>query len=282
MVSIRDILTQATQQLTAAGVDTAALDSRLLLEAAAGLSREQILLRSDSELDATALARFNAFVARRTQREPVSHILGHKEFWGLDFKVSRDTLTPRPDSETLIEWVIRRFPDRTHPLKLLDLGTGTGCLILALLSEYSQAAGVGIDLSDQALAIASENAQRLGFNERVRFEKGDWTEGLEGSFDLVVSNPPYIEDAEIERLAPEVARYEPMLALSGGGDGMKDYRRIAKGIGRLLKPEGMVAVEIGEGQTNAVSEVFSQAGFERLEVARDLAGIERVLAFKAV
>ncbi|MBT5660246.1 MAG: HemK family protein methyltransferase, partial [Rhodospirillaceae bacterium] len=189
-----------------------------------------------------------------------------------------DTLDPRPDSETLISSVLSAFPDQDAPLRLLDLGTGTGCLLLTLLSEYPQASGLGIDLSDAACRVAVENATSLGLASRVIFAVGDWGRGLDGTYDVIVSNPPYIPEAEIETLAAEVADFEPRLALSGGADGLACYRDLMPDITRLLAPGGGAFLEIGQGQAGDVSALAETEGMALVSEIPDLSGIVRCLA----
>jgi release factor glutamine methyltransferase len=210
-------------------------------------------------------------------REPVSRILGRREFWSLDFHLSPATLDPRPDSETLIDEALAGIPDRKAPLSVLDLGTGTGCLLLALLSELPNAAGTGIDRSEEAVATATANARRLGFGQRARFAAGDWGAGLSERFDLVVSNPPYIPEAEIETLAPEVVRFDPLAALAGGPDGLDAYRTIVAQLSNLLKSNGKVIFEVGAGQAADVAALLVTAGFSGIGTRRDLAGVERAV-----
>jgi len=209
----------------------------------------------------------------------MSSILGRREFWSLDFVVTPDTLAPRPDSETLIEAVLAALPDRSAPLSLVDFGTGTGCLLLTLLSELPNAEGIGIDISRPALAIAGGNAKRLGLADRCRFLCSDWSAALEGRFDLIISNPPYIPSGDIAGLEPEVARFEPLSALDGGADGLDAYRALAAQIPPLLKPGGIGAFEVGAGQAPQVAALLAEAGLTPRGIHRDLGGIERVVTF---
>ncbi len=195
----------------------------------------------------------------------MAYILGEREFWGLPFKVSPAVLVPRPDSETLIEAALALMLDRDRPWRILDLGLGSGCLLLTLLREFPAAVGVGMELSTEALAVAQSNAEALGVARRARLVPGDWRqaawqEGLGGPFDLLVSNPPYVEADAIERLMPEVARFEPRLALDGGPDGLAAYRAIARAAPSLLSPGGRILVEVGEGQATEISSIFGSAG----------------------
>jgi release factor glutamine methyltransferase len=219
---------------------------------------------------------FEALVARRAAREPLALILGRREFWSLEFAVSSATLIPRPDSETLIEAALAAFADRAPPRRVLDLGTGTGCLLLAALSEFRGAIGVGVDRSAAAAALAARNAASLGMADRATFVCGDWASALDGRFDLVVCNPPYIPSSDLRDLMPEVARYEPHSALDGGADGLAAYRRLLPELHRLLTPNGFAALELGAGQGETVAGLARDAGFSAT-MRKDLSGIVRVL-----
>lgn len=274
---LREVLRHAEALLREAGVDTPELDARILMGAALGMTREHMLIHATARLNPAQVSRVLGFIARRVDREPVSRILGRREFWSLDFQLSPATLDPRPDSETLIDEALAGIADRKAPLSILDLGTGTGCLLLALLSELPNAAGTGIDRSEEAVATATANARRLGLGQRARFAVGDWGTGLTERFDLVVSNPPYIPDAEIETLAPEVVRFDPVAALAGGPDGLNAYRTIIAQLPNLLKSNGKVIFEVGAGQSGDVAGLLASAGFSGIGTRRDLAGVERAV-----
>ncbi len=276
------LLRDTAVALTAAGIDNVRFEARLLLSHATGLTIEQLISRGPDAAPAAAAATLRELTARRVRREPMAYILGEREFWGLPFKVSPAVLIPRPDSETVIETVIDLLPDRSRKLRILDLGLGSGCLLLTLLREYPQATGVGIDASEAALAIARANAAALGVAPRARLSTGDWrqagwTEQLEGPFDLLVSNPPYIESAAVEGLMPEVAAHEPRLALDGGADGLAAYRIIASEAPRLVVPGGWAVVEAGEGQAPDIAALFGAAGLTPKPPRQDLGGIARVV-----
>jgi release factor glutamine methyltransferase len=213
-------------------------------------------------------------VCRRLAREPVSRILGTRDFWKSCFKLGKDTLDPRPDSETLIETALKYVPQGAH--RVLDLGTGTGCLLLSLLQEWPAASGVGVDISEGATEIAKENAQDLGLDHRARFVTGHWESfQTDSPFDVLISNPPYITEAEIKTLAPEVAQYDPLRALSGGKDGLDCYRSIIKTAKNWLKPGGWLFFEIGHRQGKTVKDLLEQGGFHVLQTVPDLAGNDR-------
>ena len=276
------LLRDTAVALTAAGIDNVRFEARLLLSRASGLTIEQLISRGrDPAPTASALA-LRELTARRVRREPMAYILGEREFWGLPFKVSPAVLIPRPDSETVIETVLDLLPDRSRQLRILDLGLGSGCLLLTLLREYPQATGVGIDASEAALAIAQANADALGVAARARLQAGDWrqagwTSSLEEPFDLLVSNPPYIESATVEGLMPEVSAHEPRLALDGGADGLAAYRLIAAAAPRLVATGGWAVIEGGEGQAPDIAALFAAAGFTPRPARQDLGGVDRVV-----
>jgi release factor glutamine methyltransferase len=269
------LLKDAADRLAAAGIDTARLDARLLLAEALGTTAQSVFSHPDRQVMAAEQATFDALLARRLGREPISHILGRKGFWSLDLAVSPDTLAPRPDTESVVEAVLAHARDRTHPWRILDLGTGTGCILLALLAELPNASGLGIDTSPGALEMAIRNAESCDLADRARFQSGDWAAGLEGVFDIIVSNPPYIPEADIDGLDPEVARFEPRLALSGGADGLDCYRTLAPQLARLLAVGGIAALEVGQGQADDVAALLADAGLRPGTHRRDLGGIDR-------
>ena len=272
--TIGSALQHTRTALQAAGIESAALDARLLVAAALETRIETVTAWPERAVPAEAAARLARLLRRRTAREPMAYILGRREFWSLDFTVTPATLTPRPDSETLIEAVLDSLTDRQAPLRLVDFGTGTGCLLLALLSELPGAGGIGIDRDPATLEVARMNAERLGLAGRVSFAQGDWGQGSASVFDIVISNPPYIPTSDIAALAPEL-RYEPLLALDGGPDGLDAYRALVPDAARLLKPWGLVALEVGAGQAPAVESLLRAAGFASIETRADLAGIGR-------
>jgi release factor glutamine methyltransferase len=280
-LTVGQALHRAAERLERAGIDTARLDARLLLAEVVGLSPQALFSKPQLELSAAEIERFEGLMARRESREPVSHLLGRRGFWTLDLAVSAAVLDPRPDTETVVEAVLAAIADRARPLRILDFGTGSGCILLALLSELRFATGLGVDKSPAALAVARANAHAVGLAERVEFRLGDWGEGLgnegglDGAFDVIVSNPPYIPDGEIDALEPEVARFEPRLALAGGPDGLDCYRALAPHMARLQAPGGLAVLEVGQGQAADVAAILAEAGLEPLGARRDLAGVER-------
>lgn len=282
MIALSAALSDAAARLAEAGIPDARHEARLLLGAATSLSKTAMIAeprRSVAESEANCLA---AMLMRRAEREPLSRILGWREFWSLRFALGPDTLDPRPDSETLIaaalEWTAAG-DGKARPWRVLDLGTGSGCLLLALLSELPQARGVGVDLSAGALATAAGNAEALGLGQRARFAWDDWGHNLGERFEIILCNPPYIPAEEIAGLEPEVARFEPRLALSGGRDGLACYRRLAEELPALISPVGRAFIEIGAGQADAVEGIMVGAGLAAIGRRSDLAGRPRCLIF---
>jgi release factor glutamine methyltransferase len=278
MITLVKAWKSAQARLAAAGIDQPSIDARLMLEAAAGVSRMDILTDPYRELTPDEEQAFDAYLARRERREPVSHILGRKGFWKIMVGVTRDVLTPRADTETVVEVALAAFPAPAQPISILDLGVGSGAILLAILADRPAAKGLGVDISDEALAIARENAANLDLNTRCALLRGDWTAGLaDENFDLVVANPPYIPSADIETLDPEVRDHEPRLALDGGPDGLDAYRLLAPEILRVLKPGGVFTVEIGYDQARAVEALFRDAGALNVQTVKDLGDRDRVV-----
>lgn len=268
--------TDVRRRLEAAGVEAPVFEARLLLEAGAGVSRLDIVTDPRRRVSAAQVGAVDALTRRREAREPVAHIVGRKHFWTLDLAVNPAVLIPRPETELLVEAALQSIaPDGAA--RVLDLGVGSGAILLAVLAERPNATGVGVDISDDALGVARANAEALGLAQRIVFKQGDWASAIEGGFDVVLSNPPYIATAEIEMLAPEVAQFEPRLALDGGADGLDAYRAIAAELPRLLKLGGAFALEVGLGQAEAVRALAEGAGLSTGEPRRDLAGIPRVV-----
>lgn len=263
-------------RLKEAGLPTPALDARILVQAATGASDLEMIREPGTLMTPAEEERLAGWERRRLVREPVSRILGSREFWGLPFTVTAETLDPRADSETLVETALDLLKDIERP-RLLDLGTGTGCLLLSLLHERQDASGVGVDLSEGALAVAASNASALGLSARAEFLESEWTENVEGRFDLAVSNPPYIPHGEIAGLTEEVRLHDPMLALDGGEDGLDAYRALARLLPDHLTQGGHAVVELGAGQADAVTAIFEAAGFGVSRIVPDLAGIPRAL-----
>jgi len=280
--TIAEACEKLAQTFRQSGIEDAAADARILVAHALSLTRAQLLAQSDRELEPREVDAISARAARRLRREPVSRIIGSREFWGLKLDISPAVLDPRPDTETIVEaaldWLTTRGL-RNERLRILDIGTGSGALLLALLSELPNAAGIGTDISIEALSIARINAHRHELASRTNFICCDLAVALRGPFDLIVSNPPYVETGEIERLAPEVRDHDPRLALDGGADGLAAYRAIAGDARRLLAERARLIVELGQGQSDVVSRLFTRAGLTVDEKPRrDLSGINRALS----
>jgi release factor glutamine methyltransferase len=267
----------AKDRLKTVQIDQPAIDARLLLEVAADVTRTDIIADPYRVLTEAQMATLEDFLNRRAAREPVSHIIGRKGFWKILLQVNKNVLTPRPETEVIVDEVLKAFPEQMS-FNMLDLGVGSGTILLAVLAERPAGKGLGVDVSEDALAVARENAANLDLSSRVALLRGDWTNGLgDDSFDLVVSNPPYIATHVIETLEPEVRDHEPRLALDGGPDGLDAYRFLAGEILRVLKPGAMFAVEIGYDQSEAVETLFKQAGAQNVKTIKDLSVNDRVV-----
>lgn len=275
--TVADALAEARAELIAVDTPTATLDARLLLQAVLKLDHAGIIGSSECKLTVDELAQFDGYVARRVAHEPVSKILGQRDFFGRSFYVTADVLDPRADTETIVELALQQ--KRPEAVSVLDLGSGSGALICTLLAERPAATGVAVDLSAAALEVTRHNAEVLGLAERLQALQGSWFEPVIGEFDLIVSNPPYIPSAEIAELEPDVRDHDPLLALDGGSDGLDCYRAIAGGAAAHLRPEGVVLVEIGAGQADDVVGIFTHAGFRLAGKRADLGGHVRALAF---
>ena len=274
------ILDDAATRLRKAGVESPRSEARLLLAHAMGVSQEDII-SARVEPDDAAIAWFEAALLRRSRREPFAYIVGRREFYSRNFLIGPGALIPRPESETLVDEALRAFPDRDENLNVLDLGTGSGCLLLTFLAERPNAKGLGTDASEAALAWASRNAKNLALSDRARFQLGDWNQSIGGRCDVVFVNPPYVRTCDIATLAPEVGVHEPASALDGGADGLDAYRRIAPELSRLLSPRGRAFVEIGEGQADLVTAIFRDSGLAVQGTVADLARIHRCLVMVA-
>lgn len=269
----QDALRRAVPLLRDAGIEDAARDARVLLAHALGIAHDRLTLKLPDEMTDPQAESYDAALRARIARQPVAQITGRRLFWGQSFRVTRDTLDPRPETETLVAEAL------SQPFqKVLDLGTGTGCILLSCLKGMPMARGLGTDISDGALQVAMGNTRDLGLEARARFRKSDWFASVTGTFDLIVSNPPYITAEEMAALAPEVRDWEPHLALTPGGDGLDAYRAIARGAGARLMPGGRLLVEIGPTQGAAVGALFLGAGLETIRILPDMDGRDRVVA----
>jgi len=263
-VTTAEAIAMIAARLGAAGIEDPRREARILLAATLGTDAAGLLTIADVDP-----AGFEMALVRREAREPMAYILGRREFWGLSFMTSAATLIPRPDSETLIEAALAALPDRAAVRRILDLGTGTGCLLLAALHEFPSAFGVGVDIAPAAAALAARNAAALNLAARAAFLAGDWARSFDATFDLVLSNPPYIQTTDLPGLMPEVARFEPITALDGGPDGLMAYRLILPHLQRLLAPGGIAVLELGAGQADEVARL-AEAGDLSMSTRVDL------------
>jgi len=280
-LTLRDAIATASGKLTKAGIEGASGEAWLLLSHVTGRDRATLFAYAEDQLSAADERALMDLVERRAQHEPVALIVGQKEFWSLPFTITSDVLCPRPDSETLVEMALTLLWQRDgeqQPPCLLDFGTGSGCVILALLSELPKASAIGVDQSLKSLAIAKANGERLGLSSRVNWICADWGTALSGNFDLIVSNPPYIKTGDWPTLSPEIRLFEPDAALLAGEDGLDAYRKLAPDIARLLSPDGIAVVEHGIHQGDAIADIMSKAGLNVIDRKADLAGIDRCLA----
>ncbi len=276
--TIGDAVRSIAHHLKEAGIDEAVSEARLIIGYALGLARSEIINRKDEKLSDTQLTRCRSFTKRRSDREPMAYLIGEKEFWSLPFKVSPETLIPRPDSETLVSAVLEHARKAKTPKRLLDIGTGSGCLLAALLSEWPEATGIGIDNNEGAVSVARQNLDTLSLAERGDIVAAAWQTYRPGEkFDLIIANPPYIPTADIQILDPDVRDYEPLSALDGGPDGLEMHREIADEAGAVLKTGGWIAVEFGIGQLSYIQQIYGSAGFDSIRIHKDLNGTDRCL-----
>jgi release factor glutamine methyltransferase len=280
--TVADAVARAADRLGAVGSVAPRREARLLAALALGVEPGEIFAYPERAVTPAEMERIAEPAARRAGGEPVSRLRGRREFWSLELLLSPETLDPRPDSETLVAAVLDRIADRAAPLRLLDFGTGTGCLLLALLSELPNGFGIGVDRAEGAARTARRNAERLGLAGRAGFVVGSWGDALDAGVDVIVGNPPYIPSAALAGLPPEVARFDPWLALDGGADGLAAYRALAGETKRLLRPSGFAAFEVGAGQAPEVAALMSAAGLDVRETRRDLAGLERCVVVAPV
>jgi release factor glutamine methyltransferase len=282
MTTLAAVVAEARARFAAGGLPDAAIESRILIGGLLGLTSTQVFTGGDRVLTDEESALIEKAVDRRLKREPVHRILGEREFHGIKLKLSKETLEPRPDTEILVDTLLpqmRQIVASKGEVRILDLGTGTGAIVLALLKECPQAKGLGADISEDALRTARENATRLGLSDRFEAIGSDWFQAIEGRFDIIVSNPPYIRGDIIPTLEPEVRDFDPIAALDGGLDGLDAYRAIAAGAGEMLAPDGIIGVEIGFDQKDSVTALFASAGFVLRQAVRDYGNNDRVLVF---
>lgn len=277
-MTVKDLLKQLRLRFAASGLDTPDLDARILVRHCLQLT-DSDLITGQMQPTPDQMTALDAAIERRLAREPVSRILGYREFWGLRFKITPDTLDPRADTERLVEMALESMKN-TPPARILDLGTGTGCILLALLTEFPQATGLGIDINPGAVDVSRENMESIGLSDRASFRQGNWTDSLtesDGPFDLIVSNPPYIPEADIESLSVEVRNHDPILALVGGRDGLEPYRILITEIKKFLSPQGRALFEIGQNQDADLVRLVEESGLKLVRIGADYAGIPRVV-----
>lgn len=282
MASLSDVLKKTRKLFRDRKLDNADLDARLLVEFFTSTTRKDEILNPDFQVGNDALQRLDKAIVERLNGKPVYRIIGKREFYGIEFHLSADTLEPRDDTEALVDLVlpeIRSIADRYGEAKIVDMGTGTGAIAIALLANVDGLKATAVDISDDALKTASLNAENARVADRFSSLKSDWFSGFSGKFDMIISNPPYIPESEISTLATEVKKYDPLRALSGGKDGLQFYRKLAEESRPFLKPHGMIAVEIGKGQEEDVIALFSESGFKLKKTRKDLNGILRALLF---
>ena len=281
--SVANALAAARKRLQAAGIADPLLDARLLIAEVVGFSLTDFVMKPDRAVTPEESARIAAMIERRANGEPVHRILGHREFHGLDLLLSKETLEPRPDTEVLVDTLLpalKKTVSAKGSARILDMGTGTGAICLALLKECPEVTGIGSDISDDALETAARNAARNDLGARFEAIRSDWFEKISGRFDIIVSNPPYIKTDIVATLDQEVRNHDPMVALDGGQDGLAPYRLIAADAGRFLVENGIVGVEIGFDQRLDVSAIFASYGFSLLDAVKDYGGNDRVLTFR--
>jgi release factor glutamine methyltransferase len=265
------------RELSLSKIENPQLEARILLAFASGVKQTRIIGYPEDKLDNSIISNLEKIMARRKTGEPIAYITGVKEFWSLNFNVTKETLIPRPDSETIVQSVLDTITNHMDRISILDLGTGSGCLLLALLSELPKAIGVGIDISSTSCKIAKKNAKELGLNNRAKFYQGNWMEGIHDQFDIIVTNPPYVAESDMEFLDREIRLFEPHLALSGGPDGVAAYRLIAKESITRLKTAGILVVEIGINQAQSIRDIFVQNGLKIIKTQRDFSNIDRCI-----
>ncbi|WNJ99597.1 peptide chain release factor N(5)-glutamine methyltransferase [Thalassospiraceae bacterium LMO-JJ14] len=279
MTTIGSALDEALKTLKRSGIENARMEARLLLAHILGLSRAQVFNRINEDADDAGLQAFHNAVRQRATGTPLAHITGKREFWSLDFQVSPATLIPRPDTETVIELALEIYKERPYPKKILDLGTGSGCILMGLLTCFPEATGCGMDISEEACRIACSNAHALGLDPRCEIIEATWASGINETYDLIVSNPPYIPSADIGRLERDVRDHEPLSALDGGADGLDAYRELLPLAEKSLAGDGVLIVEVGIGQAADVLGLATHTGLLPGPAKRDIAGIERAISF---
>lgn len=275
-MKILDLYRNSSEKLKNRGISTSNLDVKVLLSFVLDIDTNELVLHFEKNMTNNQHDEFIRLLERRLKREPIANIINKKSFWNHDFYVNKDVLTPRSDSETLIEAVIDNYQNSNMELKILDLGTGSGCLILTLLKIYENSSGIAVDISEKALNVAKRNADILNV-KRIQFLKNNWNDGVQEKFDIIISNPPYIPKNDVDNLEPEVNIFNPILSLIGGDDGLDYYRYLAKNLKKNLKYNGKIFLEIGKNQENDVANMFLDNNFKIVDIYKDLAKVNRVL-----
>ena len=278
-MKILELYKNSAKELEQQGILTSKLDVKILLSYLLNIDSKELIMYFNQHIEQKFINSFNQLLKRRLNREPIANIVNKKSFWSYDFFVNENVLTPRNDSEILIEAVLSNYNNMQEELKILDLGTGSGCLILSLLKMYKNASGLAVDISEKALKVARQNAENLKINN-IKFLKNNWNDNIEEKFDIIISNPPYIPTKEIKELEPEVNKFNPLLALDGGEDGLNCYRYLAKSLEKNLKENTKIFLEIGKNQEKDIEKIFNENGYELLKMYKDLAEINRILCFK--
>ena len=278
-MKILELFNNSVKLLDDVGIKTSKLDIKILLAHLLNIDSKELILHFNEDAKQEFINNFNKLLSRRINREPIANILNKKLFWDYSFFVDQNVLTPRNDSETLIEAVLSHYKNKDQELKILDLGTGSGCLILTLLKIYKNANGIGIDINEKSLQIAKKNAKLLEIDDRISFIKNNWNDNINDKFDIIISNPPDIPTKEINALEPEVNKFNPLLALDGGNDGLDCYKYLSKSLQKNIKNSTKIFLEIGKGQENDINDIFSANNYKLLNMYKDLSGVNRVLCF---
>ncbi len=278
-MKILELYKNSSKELEQNGILTSKLDVKILLSYLLNIDSKELIMYFNQHIDRKFINNFEQLLKRRLNREPIANIVNKKSFWSYDFFVNENVLTPRSDSEILVEAVLSNYNNMNENLNILDLGTGSGCLILSLLKIYKNASGLAVDISDKALQVAKQNAKNLKV-ENIQFLKNNWNDNIEEKFDIIISNPPYIPTKEIKELEPEVNKFNPLLALDGGEDGLICYRYLANSLAKNLKENTKIFLEIGKNQEKDVEKIFDERGYKLLQMYKDLAEINRILCFK--
>ena len=278
-MKILELYKNSSKELEQQGILTSKLDVKILLSYLLNIDSKELIMYFNQHIEQKFINTFNQLLKRRLNREPIANIVNKKSFWSYDFFVNENVLTPRNDSEILIEAVLSNYNNMQEGLKILDLGTGSGCLVLSLLKMYKNASGLAVDISEKALKVAKQNAENLKINN-IKFLKNNWNDNIEDKFDIIISNPPYIPTKEIKELEPEVNKFNPLLALDGGEDGLNCYRYLAKSLDKNLKENTKIFLEIGKNQEKDIEKIFNENGYKLLKMYKNLAEINRILCFK--